>query len=121
MRAARIFVCDLQDLGVLNQVNQLRVDLYGSLAMTGVGHGTPNAVLMGLEGETPEGIEPNRIPTRVDSIYSHSYLNLCGHHRIPFTPKKHLTFHYGTFLVIYLFKRILINFFCMNSLNIQME
>lgn len=54
MRAAKIFVEDLKKLQVIETVKQLRVDLYGSLALTGAGHGTPNAVLMGLEGEKPE-------------------------------------------------------------------
>ena len=50
MRAARIFIEDLVSLAALSKVKHLRVDLYGSLAMTGEGHGTPNAILMGLEG-----------------------------------------------------------------------
>jgi hypothetical protein len=46
MRASKIFVEDLNQLGLLDLVNQVRVDLYGSLAMTGEGHGTPGAILV---------------------------------------------------------------------------
>jgi Serine dehydratase beta chain len=56
MRAAKIFVEDITGHGALTSIHALRVDLYGSLALTGVGHGTPNAILMGLEGESPEGV-----------------------------------------------------------------
>lgn len=46
MRAAKIFIEDLVSFDVLSHVSQIRVDLYGSLALTGVGHGTPNAILV---------------------------------------------------------------------------
>lgn len=46
MRAAKIFMTDLREHNLLAKVNRLRVDLYGSLALTGVGHGTPNAILV---------------------------------------------------------------------------
>lgn len=48
MRAAKVFVDSLRRLDVLTKVKSLRVDLYGSLALTGDGHGTPNAVLVRL-------------------------------------------------------------------------
>ncbi|KAI8898099.1 serine dehydratase alpha chain-domain-containing protein [Globomyces pollinis-pini] len=94
MRAAKIFVEDLLGLKVLNKVHSVRADLYGSLALTGVGHGTPNAVLMGLSGETPELIDAKSILPRVDKIYKDSTLSLNGTHTINFIPKKHLIFHF---------------------------
>ncbi|KAJ2047456.1 hypothetical protein GGI08_006256, partial [Coemansia sp. S2] len=51
MRAGKIFVQDLVEHKILERVASIKVDLYGSLALTGIGHGTPNATLMGLEGE----------------------------------------------------------------------
>lgn len=84
--------------GVLQQTAQIRVDLYGSLAMTGIGHGTPNAVLMGLEGETPEGVEPSTILSRVERMSLENRLKIGGDHSIDFHPDKHLLFHYGKFL-----------------------
>ena len=95
MRAAKIFIEDLVELGALEKVAQLRCDLYGSLAMTGVGHGTPNAVLMGLEGETPEGVDPKTIISRVDAMYESKMLTLNGSHQISFQPDKHLIFHFN--------------------------
>ena len=57
MRAAANFVTDLDAMGVLVRVADVRVELYGSLAATGRGHGTLPAVLLGLEGYRPETIE----------------------------------------------------------------
>jgi L-serine deaminase len=78
----------------LNDIHQIRVDLYGSLALTGLGHGTPNAILMGLEGETPEMINTTTILTRVKTIEDASKLNLNGTNIITFIPDKHLQYHY---------------------------
>jgi hypothetical protein len=98
MRAAKIFVKDLADLKMIPKVSSLRVDIYGSLAMTGVGHGTPNAIIMGLQGETPEAIDPTTINRRIVDIKSSSCLKVNGKHQISFDPSKHLVFHFGTFL-----------------------
>ncbi|KAI8331767.1 L-serine ammonia-lyase [Chlamydoabsidia padenii] len=57
MRAAKFFINDLKEHSLLDKVNSVRIDMFGSLALTGKGHGTDNAILMGIEGETPEGIE----------------------------------------------------------------
>lgn len=88
MRAAKIFIEDLVSIGQVEKVVSLRVDLYGSLALTGVGHGTPNAILMGLEGETPEGVNPKSILGRVDVMKSLNRLKLNGRHEILFNPEK---------------------------------
>lgn len=53
----RLFVQDLKDLGILEKVRKLKIGLYGSLAATGKGHLTPEAIMMGLEGSDPETIE----------------------------------------------------------------
>ncbi|KAJ3067581.1 hypothetical protein HDU98_009208 [Podochytrium sp. JEL0797] len=94
MRAARIFVREANGHGFINDIKQVRVDLYGSLALTGSGHGTPGAILMGLEGESPELIDAKMIPSRLEHIQQHSVLNLAGCNKIAFDFKKHLTFHY---------------------------
>ena len=57
MRAAANFVGELEVMGVLARVVDVRVELYGSLAATGRGHGTLPAVLLGLEAYRPETIE----------------------------------------------------------------
>ncbi|KAJ3299332.1 hypothetical protein HDU76_006350 [Blyttiomyces sp. JEL0837] len=94
MRAAKIFVEDLKALGLLEKVRRIRVDVYGSLALTGEGHGTPNAILMGLEGETPEMVDPTKILSRSENIKSGKGLNLRGEHAIEFDYSKHFNFHF---------------------------
>ena len=54
MRAAHDFITDLAARGQLDAVSQITVRLYGSLAATGVGHGTDSAVIVGLMGQRPD-------------------------------------------------------------------
>ena len=68
MRAARQFVLRLEKGNLLAQTKAVKVDLYGSLALTGKGHCTDFAILLGLEGETPEGIDPNQVQSKVAHI-----------------------------------------------------
>jgi hypothetical protein len=72
----------------------MRVDLYGSLALTGRGHHTPEAILLGLVGESPESVNTRLIPSRVRHIEQHSELHLRQSKKIAFQPEKHLIFHY---------------------------
>jgi L-serine dehydratase len=78
MRAAAVFASELQGSGVLQRVASLRVDLYGSLAATGRGHGTMTAVLLGLEGYHPEVILPDEVEERLASIAQTGTLTLAG-------------------------------------------
>ncbi|RKP12024.1 L-serine dehydratase [Piptocephalis cylindrospora] len=98
MRAARIFVGDLVAHKVIDQVAKLRVDVYGSLALTGLGHGTPSAILMGIEGETPEGIDTSSMQARIDNIHRECRIQLASTHAIDFNPKKDLILQYGSSL-----------------------
>ncbi|KAF8705349.1 L-serine ammonia-lyase, partial [Rhizoctonia solani] len=84
MRAARIFIVDLQNLGLLDKVCTLKVNLYGSLAATGKGHMTPQALLMGFEGSDPETIDTGTINSRYDGILQNKSLNLGGVRRIKY-------------------------------------
>ncbi len=93
MRAARRFAEGLEGNGVLDAVERVRVELYGSLAATGRGHGTDRAVLLGLEGETPEGVDPDRIGPRVDEIRAGGRLRLAGSREIAFREATDLVFH----------------------------
>ncbi|KAL7322822.1 hypothetical protein PS15p_211772 [Mucor circinelloides] len=68
--------------------------MFGSLALTGKGHGTPEAILMGIEGETPDQVETSTIKARVDDIHTNHSIHLDGTHRIHFNPDKHLIFNY---------------------------
>ncbi|KAJ1671133.1 hypothetical protein EV182_007805, partial [Spiromyces aspiralis] len=94
MRAAKMFVNDLIEHKVLKKVARVKADLYGSLALTGVGHGTPNATLMGLEGESPETVPTDTILSRVQAMHDTHTITLNGTHRVHFNPEKDLTLHY---------------------------
>ncbi len=93
MRAARTFAEGLEADGLLDRVARVVVDLYGSLAATGPGHGTPKAVLLGLEGEAPETVDIEAIPARVARIRERARLNLCGRREIAFVRDRDLLFH----------------------------
>src|SRR5262245_55077771 len=82
MRAARRFTESLDQGEALEGTARVRVELYGSLALTGRGHGTDRAVLMGLEGESPEEIDPDSVSPRVDSIRANGRIALLGRHEI---------------------------------------
>lgn len=93
MRAARKFVQKLQEDHLLSSTKKLVVDLYGSLALTGKGHSTDLAVLLGLEGESPEGIDPNQVHPRVEKIRNTHRLLIAGVEAIPFDEDSQLLFH----------------------------
>ncbi|MCC3275451.1 L-serine ammonia-lyase [Arthrobacter sp. zg-Y20] len=78
MRAAAVFAEELVAAGILSAVAGLRVDLYGSLAATGRGHGTMTAVLLGLEGFAPELILPEQVEDRLADIQTTRKLQLCA-------------------------------------------
>lgn len=78
MRAAAVFAEELKAAGVLDRVAGLRVDLYGSLAATGHGHGTMTAILLGLEGFHPELILPDEVEQRLAAIADTGQLQLAG-------------------------------------------
>ncbi len=68
MRAAARFLESMRREACFDQVQRIEVRLYGSLALTGRGHGTGRAILLGLEGETPEEVEPSNVPRRAARI-----------------------------------------------------
>ncbi|CAO3646152.1 unnamed protein product [Cunninghamella echinulata] len=68
--------------------------MFGSLALTGKGHSTDNAILMGVEGETPDKVETSTILSRIKDIHTNKSIRLDGTHRIHFDPEKHLIFNY---------------------------
>lgn len=94
MRAAYQFVRNLDQKDLLPKTNRVKIDLYGSLALTGKGHGTDIAVLLGLEGATPDGIDPNAIQERVAAIRSNHSLYLMQKKKIDFNEESELIFHY---------------------------
>jgi L-serine dehydratase len=87
MRAAAVFAEELKGSGVLAGVASLRVDLYGSLAATGHGHGTMTAILLGLEGFHPELILPDEVEERLAAIAETGMLQLAGAVALPYGVK----------------------------------
>jgi L-serine dehydratase len=91
MRAAARFVSRwLVEPGRLQSVARVTAEVFGSLAMTGRGHGTDKAILLGLEGHYPNEIDPDCIPAALERIRSDKKLNLHGTHRIDFDEKRDL-------------------------------
>ncbi len=94
MRAAARFVTRwLEEPGLLTNTVGLRVELYGSLALTGRGHGTDKAVLCGLEGEWPDHIDPDIIADKLKRIRDSGQIHLLGRHAIGFNEKTDLIFN----------------------------
>jgi iron-sulfur-dependent L-serine dehydratase single chain form len=93
MKAARMFAVGLRDDGLTARVQTVRVVLYGSLGLTGPGHGSDKAVLLGLEGEQPATVDVDAIPARLQAIAQRGTLRLLGEHEIRFTKAEHLEFN----------------------------
>ncbi len=91
MRAAARFVTKwLVEAGELERTARVRAEVFGSLALTGRGHGTDKAVLMGLEGHQPNLIDPDLIPAALERIRGTKTLRLGGTHAIAFDEKHDL-------------------------------
>jgi L-serine dehydratase len=93
MRAANLFIQDLQDKELMDTVAKIGVQLYGSLALTGKGHCTDLAVLIGLEGQIPESVDPNESGEIVNRIRNDGRLQLAGGPEIDFDEAMDLLFH----------------------------
>jgi L-serine dehydratase len=92
MRAALRFVRQLASTNLLQRNAAVSVDLYGSLALTGIGHGTDRAILLGLLGEAPDTVDPATVEARINTIRSTGQLALAGSVTIPFTEPENLHF-----------------------------
>jgi L-serine dehydratase len=93
MLAARMFVRELEARGLLDAVAEVYVQLYGSLALTGLGHCTDRAVLLGLEGHDPSGFDPAVMEPTLARIRSSSRIRLAGRREIAFDEPMNLLFH----------------------------
>lgn len=93
MRAAKFFLNELEKQNLLIKTTRIQIDLYGSLALTGKGHGTDIAILLGLTGQTPEGIDPDSVPVQMQKIRSDKVLPLFSAHPISFEEGNDLLFH----------------------------
>ena len=93
MRAARRFLERLAEKKLLEKVQRVQASLHGSLAYTGKGHGTHHAVMMGLEGDRPEGVDPETVPERLERIRASGRILLLGRQAVPFDEGRDLVFN----------------------------
>lgn len=93
MRAARMFARRLRNEELLGSVASVRAELYGSLGATGHGHGTPKAVLLGLEGDSPRTVDVETADERVETIKSSGRIRLLGEHEIAFAYDDDMVLH----------------------------
>ncbi len=91
-RAAGQCIAYLQQEGVLDQVRQVQILLYGSLAKTGRGHGTDIAVQLGLSGDDPVTFDVDQIGSKIATIRQEKKLWLNGTHAVDFVPDADLRF-----------------------------
>ena len=96
MRAACRFARELELRCQLQRVERVTSELYGSLALTGIGHGTDRAVLLGLTGNEPASIDPAAIESTVAGIRAQKRIELAGERPIPFDENRDLLFQRAT-------------------------
>jgi L-serine dehydratase len=93
MRAAYSFVSRLRDEGLLGRVAGVRCELFGSLGATGHGHGSVKAVVLGLEGEQPDLVDPVSAQPRVDAVRREGKLVMGGEHVVAFSVDDDVVLH----------------------------
>jgi L-serine dehydratase len=93
MRAANHFMAELLAQTPPPTIGRVTVDLYGSLALTGIGHGTDRAIVFGLMGEAPDTVDPSRMQDLLDQARQQGFLCAFGKHRFPFTEAGDILFH----------------------------
>ncbi|VAV94601.1 L-serine dehydratase, beta subunit / L-serine dehydratase, alpha subunit [hydrothermal vent metagenome] len=98
MKAALRFVGHLQTSGLLAGVGRIETRLFGSLALTGLGHHTDRAILLGLSGYAPEVIEPDKVEQIIQTIDNAKQLSLANAHNIQFCTKQDIRFETQTHL-----------------------
>ena len=93
MRAAATFVTELGVQDALSRVSRVEVEFYGSLALTGLGHMTDVAVMLGLSGEKPDEVDPETIAGKIAAIRNNERLLLGGSQEIGFDAQQDLIFN----------------------------
>ncbi len=92
MRAASDFLARAVD-GNKTGVNGFKIELFGSLGATGIGHATDRAVVMGLMGLLPESVDPREVAPAVSAAFSEGTFHAPGIGRIEFQPERDIAFH----------------------------
>ncbi|MHA7273521.1 L-serine ammonia-lyase [Arthrobacter sp. TMT4-20] len=93
MTAAFLYTELVEQRGLVDAVQRVEVELFGSLGVTGHGHGTVKAVILGLEGEQPQLVDPITAGPRVDEVGETRRLRFAGRREIDFDPEVDLIMH----------------------------
>lgn len=100
MKAVKLFVDQLETDGLISGLQEIKVQLYGSLALTGKGHGTDKAIVLGLLGLTPEDVDPDQTQTLFEKVSDTRQITIhdrqvtfCPEQNIEFLRKESLDFH----------------------------
>lgn len=93
MRAAKAFIDQLLEKNLFAATTRIKVDVYGSLALTGKGHGTDRAILNGLSGMSPETVVPDEVLTTMQQIKQTQQIHLAQKKMLSFPINRDLIFH----------------------------
>ena len=93
MKAAKLFVDALVKDELLNSVDRVKCELFGSLGQTGIGHGTGKAVILGFTGQTPEGIPVESIESTLAEVVDSQKISLNGTHEVNFPKADAIIYH----------------------------
>ncbi|MGB4969651.1 MAG: L-serine ammonia-lyase [Saprospiraceae bacterium] len=100
-KAAQQFINELKLAGNLESIERIQVELFGSLAKTGKGHGTDIAIILGLQGEDPATIPLDDVQIKLDYVQQHLRLPLNPKYAIPFNPDQDILFYYDQILAFH--------------------
>jgi L-serine dehydratase len=93
MRAAKLFTDHLEQQDLLEKVSTIKVELYGSLGQTGIGHGTGKAVILGLSGYLPENCDPDLVPVILKQVEESQKITLKQGPSVGFAREGAIVFH----------------------------
>ncbi|WP_275692693.1 L-serine ammonia-lyase [Rheinheimera hassiensis] len=93
MRAAKKFTDDLTNNNLLDSVTAVKVELFGSLGQTGIGHGTGKAVILGLAGYLPETVDPDAVPGLLKQVSDEQQIRLAKVKPVSFPREGAIVFH----------------------------
>ena len=93
MKAARAFVSGLRERRQLNALCRLQTELFGSLALTGRGHGTDRAIILGLCGEQPDSVDPDSVEATIENVLVRESLNVLRETKIDFIYARDVLFN----------------------------
>ncbi len=93
MKAGKLFMQHLANQGLLQNTDELRSELFGSLGQTGKGHGTGKAVILGLMGEDPDTVDTDAIDNILEQVSANQTLILADGRSVKFTRDNGITYH----------------------------